>query len=75
MPAPKCQACGRYLNQKSDLEDLRMNRPPLGKTAYRQRVRSVLRTRKAQRVAAQKFSGFKGVCKEVVLKNGAASRQ
>lgn len=65
----------RRVLRHRDLEDLRMNRPPLGKTAYRQRVRSVLRSRKAQKVAAAKFSGFKGVCKEVWLKHGAASRQ
>ena len=61
--------------RRRDLEDLRMKRPALGRTAYKQRVKNVLRSRQAQHVAKQRFGGFKGVCKEVVLKQGAASRR
>ena len=50
-----------------------MKRPPLGKTAYKQRVRSVLRSKKAQSVAKAKFRNFKKVCQTVWRKKGAAS--
>ena len=61
--------------RRRDLEDLRLKRPALGRTAYKQRVKNLLRSRRAQNVAKQKFAGFKSVCKEVVLKQGAASRR
>lgn len=57
-----------------DLEDLNRGRQPLGKTAYRTRVRNFLRSRKAQDVAKAKFKAFKKVCQEVKDKRGAASR-
>ena len=57
-----------------DLRDLRAGRPPLGKTAYRVRVRNFLKTKKAQDVAKAKFNNFKKVCCEVVKKGGTASR-
>ena len=57
-----------------DLRDLRLGRPPLGKTAYKARVKAVLRSKKAQAVAKAKFNRFKKVCQEVVRKKGAASR-
>lgn len=57
-----------------DLQDLRNGKAPLGKMAYRTRVRNFLRTRKAQDVAKAKFRAFKKVCREVVDKKGAASR-
>ena len=60
--------------RRLDLEDYRSRRPALGKTAYRQRVRNVLRTKKAQDVAKAKWSNFKKVCREVYSKKGAASR-
>ena len=46
----------------------------LGKTAYKQRIKAVLRSRKAQTAAKAKFANFRKVCKEVALKRGAASR-
>ena len=42
--------------------------------SYTQRVKAVLRSRKAQDMAKAKFAHFKKVCKEVVAKKGAASR-
>ena len=57
-----------------DLHDLRLGRRPLGKTAYKARVKALLRTKKAQDVAKAKFNRFKKVCQEVVEKKGAASR-
>ena len=57
-----------------DLSDLRKGRKPLGKSAYRLRVKSVLKSAKAQAVAKAKFNNFKKVCQEVWAKKGAASR-
>ena len=61
--------------RRRDLEDLRLKKPPLNKTQYMQRVRAVLRTVQAQNVAKAKFRNLKKVCREVVSKNGAMSRQ
>ena len=61
--------------RRRDLEDLRLKKPGLTKTQYRNRIKEILRTVKAQNVAKAKFQNFKKVCKEVVNKKGAASRQ
>ena len=57
-----------------DLDDLKRGRPSLGKTAYKRRVKALLRTKKAQAVAKAKFKAFQKVCLEVVRKRGAAAR-
>ena len=57
-----------------DFKDLKAGRPVPGKTAYRQRVRNILRSAKAQTHAAACARGFRKVCAEVVKKHGAASR-
>jgi hypothetical protein len=57
-----------------DFADLRAKRPVPGKIAYRQRVRNVCRSKKAQRVAAACAKGLRKVCQEVLRKKGAASR-
>ena len=57
-----------------DLKDANARRPPVSKAAYRQRVRAVCRSPKAQEVAAACANGLVRVCKEVVKKKGAASR-
>ena len=57
-----------------DLKDLQNGRQPMGKTAYKKRVKVVLRSEKAQAVARAKFKAFKKVCMEVARKHGAASR-
>ena len=57
-----------------DLKDMVAKRPPMGKLAYRVRVRAVCRTRKAQRVDAACARGLRKVCREVIRKGGAASR-
>ena len=57
------------------MEDLRLGRPPLSKAQYKQRLKQVLGTAKAQKVAKAKFRNLKRVCKEVVQKKGAMSRQ
>ena len=61
--------------RRRDLEDLRLKKPPLDKSQYKQRVKDVLRTVKAQNVAKAKFRNLKTVCQEVVKKKGAMSRQ
>lgn len=61
--------------RRRDLEDLRLKKPALNKSQYKQRVKEVLRTVKAQNVAKAKFRNFKAVCQEVVEKKGAMSRQ
>ena len=57
------------------LEDLRLKRAPLNKAEYKQRVKQVLRTAKAQNVAKARFSNSKKVCQEIVRKKGAMSKQ
>ena len=57
-----------------DLKDALAKRPPLSKAAYRRRVRALLKSPKAQAVAAADANGLHKVCKEVVQKRGAASR-
>ena len=57
-----------------DLEDLRRRRRPLVKATFKARVKSVLRSRHAQRTAIADFRALKKKCKEVILKKGAAIR-
>ena len=57
-----------------DLADLRMKRPPLGKTAYIQRVNTLFRSAKAQGVAKNMARRFWKTCKEVLEKKGGAAR-
>ena len=56
-----------------DLADAVKGRPALGKTAYRQRVRRVLATKKMQKTAANCARSFRKVCKVVVEKKGRAT--
>jgi hypothetical protein len=58
----------------ADLKDLQVGRPPLGKMAYKARIRAICRGKKAQKVAANFANGLRKVCKEVKLKGGAAAR-
>ena len=59
--------------RRRDLKDLRMKRPALGKTAYRARVRSVLRAKRTQAIASRFADNLYKVCKMVKAKRGAAS--
>ena len=56
-----------------DLADAVAKRPALTKPLYVARVKRVLRSKKAQTVAAACATGFRKVRKEVVAKNGAAT--
>ena len=57
-----------------DFADLRARRKVPGKTAYTLRIKKLLRSARAQRVAANIALGFKRVCKQVVKNKGAASK-
>jgi len=59
--------------RRRDMADLHNKRPGLGKTAYRQRVRLVCRSAKAQKVAKNIAKTLKKTCKIVVKKRGAHS--
>ena len=54
-----------------DLEDLRKKRNSLGKTAYKQRVNSVLSSAAAHKAAANITKSFRKTCKKVVQAKGA----
>ena len=55
-----------------DLMDLQKKRKPLGKTAYRQQARAVLRQKKTQEVAKRFAGDMVRVCKAVVKAKGRA---
>ena len=56
-----------------DLADAVAGRPVLGKSAYKARVRSVCRSKKAQSVAANQAKLMKRVCRRIISKKGAGS--
>ena len=51
-----------------DLKDLEMKRPPIGRSALRERVKRLLRTRKAKEVAKNTVLGLKKVCQMILRK-------
>ena len=57
--------------RRLDLGDLREGRPPLTKALYRQRVRNLCQTHRAQRAAGAFAKSLRAICKEVVAKRGA----
>ena len=73
-PVEKFWAWSRKRLRKLDLDDALAKRPALGKTAYKQRVRSVFRSQKAVKVAKACATGLRKVCQEVISKRCAASR-
>ena len=56
-----------------DLADLRKKRRPLGKAAYTQRVKRVIKSQKAQTVAKNFANRFRKACQQVVDWHGAAA--
>ena len=56
-----------------DLADLRKKRAILGKTAYTMRVKSVMKTQKAQNVAENMAIRFRKACQQVADRKGAAA--
>ncbi len=72
-PIEKFWAWLRKELRRRDFADLRAGRPALGKSAYRERVRLVCRTKKAQRVAINCVDNLREVCKAVDKRRGGAS--
>ncbi|CAE7263888.1 unnamed protein product, partial [Symbiodinium natans] len=73
-PVEKFWAWLRRRLRHLDREDLRRKRPPIGMLAFKARVRAVLASQRAQRVASHIAAGFKKTCKEVVAKKGGMAR-
>ena len=57
-----------------DLADLVARRPVLGKTAYKARIKKLLKSQRAQKVAKNFASNLRTVAARVVKKKGAAVR-
>ena len=64
----------RALNKK-DLDDLVKKRPVLGRTAYKERIRRLLKSPKAQQVAKNMFRSLMKVAQEVKDNGGHASER
>ena len=56
-----------------DLHDMRKKRKPLGKASYIARVKSVMKSQKAQAVASSYAGRFRKTCQEVVNRQGSAA--
>ena len=59
--------------RRRDLQDWEAKRPAFGRTAYRARLRAVLRAKKTQAVAARYAGNLVTVCKLVQKNKGAHS--
>ena len=59
--------------RKMDLKDAMAKMAPLGKMAYKERVRAICRSKKAQTAASNYAKSFRKACAAVVKKKGAAS--
>ena len=73
-PVKKFWAFLRKHLRAMDLKDALANQPVLGKTAYRERVRRVMKSAKASRIAARTLQSLRKSCREVIKKKGAATR-
>ena len=63
----------RPQSRKMDLTDLRAKKPLLDKARYISRVKSVIRSAQAQKVAKAFAKKFRSSCQQVVLRKGAAA--
>ena len=57
-----------------NLADAVARRPVLCKMAYKERIRRLVKTKKAQSVAANCAKGLRRVCKEALTKKGHATK-
>ena len=57
-----------------DLKDAIAKRPVLGKTAYRERVRRVMKSKKAKDIAMKNMTSLRKTCREVLKLKGAATK-
>ena len=73
-PVEKMWAWLRKRLHALDRENLRRRRPPIGVTALKARIRSVLASHRAQVVAGRIAAGFRTTCKEVLAKKGGMAR-
>ena len=58
---------------RTDLDDLVKKRPVPGKTAYKERVRRLLKSPKAQTVASNMYYGLRKTARAVKKRGGKAS--
>ena len=73
-PVEKFWAWLRRQLRAMDLRDAVAKRPVLAKATYRERVRRICASQKAQQVARNITLGLRKTCKEVKQKKGAANR-
>ena len=73
-PVEKFWSWVRARLRDMDLKDLEMKRPPIGRSALRERVKRLLRTRKAKEVAKNTVLGLKKVCQTILKKRGGGTR-
>jgi len=73
-PIEKVWAWLRRHLRRMDLKDAIAKRPVLGKTAYRERVRRVLKGKKAKNVASRCALSLRKTCRQVVKAHGQATR-
>ena len=72
-PVEKFWAWLRKELRRKDLQDLQQKRQVIGRTVYIARVRTLMRSKRAQTVASNIAAGFRKVCKTVSKKKGAHS--
>ena len=72
-PVEKFWAWLRKKLGKMDLDDLVNDRPVPGATAYKERVRRVLKSPKAQQVAKNIFRGFRKTALDIQKRRGQAA--
>ena len=72
-PVEKFWAWLRSRLRAMDLRDAVAKRAVPSKTAYRARVRRLVQTKKAQKVAGNHARALKGVCRIILQKKGAHS--
>ena len=73
-PAEKFWSWLRRRLRAMDSADLSARRAPVPKCTLKTRVRNLLQTQQAKRVAGKCASGLRHVCREVVRLRGAATR-
>lgn len=73
-PAEKFWSWLRRRLRAMDLADLSARRAPVQKFTLKTRVRNLLQTQQAKRVAGNCASGLRRVCQEVIRLHGAATR-
>ena len=73
-PVEKFWSWVRARLRDMDLKDLELKRPPVGRSALKERVKRLMATQKAKEVAKQTALGLKKVCKTVLKKSGRGTR-